>query len=238
MLECWNEDPQDRPTFPDLRTKFGALLIAGKEDQYIALEVDEMKPYYTVKEEEEDEGRDRRSSSEESIDKIKGKKEEHKELKTKPSNPYVDQPARRALHSQSSQPSLQSQPSQPRGPAVPVRPANTLVDGESFGTDPYFDQLPARPVPIPQPGQAPEEESSLGISIAQLQGQQPSHEGLERRTTNPYVDEPSSVPTSSITHTNGLLETSLTSSLPTVNEIVHAGMNGDVVTDELTGIET
>ena len=73
-----------------------------------------MKPYYTVKEEEEDEGRDRRSSSEESIDKIKGKKEEHKELKTKPSNPYIDQPTQRPLQSQSSQPvSMNSQPSLP-----------------------------------------------------------------------------------------------------------------------------
>lgn len=250
MLECWNEDPQDRPTFPDLRTKFGALLIAGKEDQYISLEVDEMKPCYNVQEEEEEESsRRERSSSEESIDKIKGKKEEHKELKTKPSNPYVDHPARQPLQSQTSQPasmhsqpSLQSQPSQPavqlRGPAIPSRPANTLVDDVSFGTDPYFDQLAARPVPQPSQGSVPEEEMSLGISIAQLQSQQSSHEGLERRTTNPYVEDPSSVPTSSITHTNGLLETSLTSSLPTVKEVVHAGPNGDVATDEPTGIET
>ena len=247
MLECWNEDPHDRPNFSDLRAKFGALLLVGKEDQYIALEVDEMKPYYTVKEVEEDEQRERSGSgsSEDSIKKSKGE-EGHKDVKPKPSNPYVDHPARELLQSQTSQPvsmhsqpSLQSQSSQPqppRGPSVPTRPANTLVDDEGISTDPYFDQLPTRPIPQPGQGSIPEEESSLGVSITRLQSQQsqqPSHESVERRTTNPYVEEPSSVPPSSFAQ-SGLLETSLTSSLSIVKEILHAEMNGNV---ESTGNE-
>ena len=100
MLECWNEDPQDRPMFSQLRTKFGSLILAGKDDLYIDLEVDEMKPYYLIKEEEEKkEGSSSSSGSEASIasiEQIKGKKREQEELKAKPSNPYVEAPVQPA----------------------------------------------------------------------------------------------------------------------------------------------
>ncbi len=41
MLECWNENSEDRPMFIELK------------GFYIDLQVDEMKPYYVIKDEEE-----------------------------------------------------------------------------------------------------------------------------------------------------------------------------------------
>ena len=158
MLECWNDDSQDRPSFAKLRSKFGTLLQAESADSYIELQIDEQKPYYQVK--EEDEGRRRgsvsSSSSEESIDKEKGKGKE--KLKRKNTNPYVAGPGRQG------------------------------------NGDAYFDML------APATSERPQQ---LGIPISQLvpqTNQQPpveaspavepmSHGVLERRTTNPYVEE-------------------------------------------------
>ena len=55
MLECWMEHPQDRPTFSQLRNKFSRLLLSASGSNYIILEVDESKIYYTIEEEEEEE---------------------------------------------------------------------------------------------------------------------------------------------------------------------------------------
>ena len=46
MLMCWNEQPKERPTFKELRTKFDTMLLAEKNDMYIALCIDENKSYY------------------------------------------------------------------------------------------------------------------------------------------------------------------------------------------------
>ena len=80
MLECWNEDSHDRPSFLKLRSKFGTLLQAESADSYIELQIDEQKAYYQVKEEEDGRKRHgsvRSSTSEESIDKEKGKGKEN-----------------------------------------------------------------------------------------------------------------------------------------------------------------
>ena len=92
MLECWHENPHDRPPFSALRTKFGTLLQAGSADAYIELQIDEQKPYYQVKEEETGgrRGSVSSTSSEESIDKEKGKE---KEKVKKIANPYMMRPA-------------------------------------------------------------------------------------------------------------------------------------------------
>ena len=46
MLICWNEQPKERPTFKELRAKFDSMLLAEKNDTYIALCIDENKSYY------------------------------------------------------------------------------------------------------------------------------------------------------------------------------------------------
>ena len=92
MLECWYENPHDRPPFSALRTKFSTLLQAGSADAYIELQIDEQKPYYQVKEEETGgrRGSVGSTSSEETVDKEKGKE---KEKVKKIANPYMMRPA-------------------------------------------------------------------------------------------------------------------------------------------------
>ena len=46
MLKCWDEQPHKRPTFKDLRSKFDAMLLADKKDEYIDLRIDQSKSYY------------------------------------------------------------------------------------------------------------------------------------------------------------------------------------------------
>ena len=46
MLICWNKQPKERPTFKELRAKFDAMLLAEKNNTYIALCIDENKSYY------------------------------------------------------------------------------------------------------------------------------------------------------------------------------------------------
>ena len=89
MLECWHEDPRDRPSFSVLHSKFGTLLQTESTDAYIELQIDEQKPYYQVKEEETGGRRSSvgSTSSEESIDKEKGK--EREKIKKKIANPYM-----------------------------------------------------------------------------------------------------------------------------------------------------
>ena len=202
MLECWNEDPQDRPMFSQLRTKFGSLILAGKDDLYIDLEVDEMKPYYLIKEEEEKkEGSSSSSGSEASIasiEQIKGKKREQEELKAKPSNPYVEAPVQPAPTTASIRRQQESIVEEERD------------EGEQTGLEesPYADQLPFRP--IPRPGnqtsapviaERPAQNAAVsGVPISRLHSDQTSTPESKPPTdgqrTNPYVDDPSSLPAS------------------------------------------
>ena len=48
MLMCWNEEPQKRPKFTDLRARFDAMLLAERKDAYIDLHIDTDKPYYRL----------------------------------------------------------------------------------------------------------------------------------------------------------------------------------------------
>ena len=46
MLKCWDEQPHNRPTFKQLRSKFDAMLLADKKEAYIDLRIDQSKSYY------------------------------------------------------------------------------------------------------------------------------------------------------------------------------------------------
>ena len=46
MLKCWDEQPHNRSTFKELRSKFDAMLLADKKDEYIDLRIDQSKLYY------------------------------------------------------------------------------------------------------------------------------------------------------------------------------------------------
>lgn len=45
---CWNELPQRRPTFGELRAKFDAMLLADRNEDYIDLRIDHSKLYYQL----------------------------------------------------------------------------------------------------------------------------------------------------------------------------------------------
>jgi len=96
MLECWHEHPIDRPTFSELRKKFGDLLMASTSDSYMMLEVDESKTYYTMGEEEDNKKGSQNSldseDSDSSIKKPKKKKIE-KPKWAQDANAYVDTPS-------------------------------------------------------------------------------------------------------------------------------------------------
>ena len=161
MLQCWQEEPGDRPSFAQLRSKFSAMLQAGSTAEYIDLQINEEAPYYQIRDDERERSASVSSSSSEgsvsSIDKEKAKGK--KKLKRKKTNPYVPSPEQA---------------------------------GNSDGA--YLDMA----------GQ--ERPQQLGIQLSQLMpsSQAPEHQPtpveesvpqdhapLERRTTNPYVSEPS-----------------------------------------------
>ena len=48
MLKCWDELPQKRPTFAELRAKFDAMLLADRNEEYIDLRIDQSKLYYQL----------------------------------------------------------------------------------------------------------------------------------------------------------------------------------------------
>ena len=46
MLQCWNEEAKKRPTFTQLRAHFDAMLLDGRKDAYIDLQIDVEQPHY------------------------------------------------------------------------------------------------------------------------------------------------------------------------------------------------
>ena len=46
MLECWNENPRNRPSFAKIRAMFDTMLLAGRKEPYINLNFNADKAYY------------------------------------------------------------------------------------------------------------------------------------------------------------------------------------------------
>ena len=167
MLDCWNEHPEDRPTFNELREKFSTLLLAGKEGLYIDLQVDEMKPYYVIKEDEEEQFKRRRAdsaSSEESttsIERIVPRDRESVSCQSS-TNPYVDEPG-----------------------GTKQEETETLAHFfEEQEEHLYINQ------PVSRPSEGGEHLTGLGMSTTMLASDQPHHDAMDQRTSNPYVDAP------------------------------------------------
>ena len=59
MLRCWAADPEERPTFAELRFTFDIMMSNQRTESYVDLIVDDPLPYYHMKPaEDEDEEMD------------------------------------------------------------------------------------------------------------------------------------------------------------------------------------
>ena len=211
MLECWHEDPKDRPTFSQLRSKFSTLLLANVDDPYMTFEVDDAKAYYNVTEEESSEQRES-ASSDDSDSSLKKKKKgpPKKPVWAKPSNPYVDTPARKevviTVEEETPQETVEND----------HYATKEQVDGAGLGVpesetgvfDPYIkmksspvkesEEVSAEAQQLPEvvPSQQfvsmslPVEHSG-GISLSVLSEEKVVHHPpVKRIRSNPYVDDP------------------------------------------------
>ena len=207
MLECWNEHPQDRPTFTELRDKFSTMLLATTTDTYMVLEVDDQKTYYTVEDEEEGRERSDSTSSSDSDSSIKkAKKGPPMKPVWKPTNPYVDTPATRAA--------VTEEEGTQNGVTVVSFERNEAPSSdeeeehERGGEGAYVDQPPMRPIPDmadahsnghafdTQPHSLPANTQTFGgetgIPVSLLSDEKPNqHRPISHAMkSNPYVDAP------------------------------------------------
>lgn len=163
MLQCWQEEPGDRPSFAQLRSKFSAMVQAGSAAEYIDLQINEEAPYYQIKEDERERSASISSDSSEgsvsSIDKEKGKGK--KKLKRKRTNPYVPSPEQQ-------------------------QQANS--DGAYLD---MYDQERPQQLGIPISQLMPSSQANEHQPTPVEESVPEDHTPLERRTTNPYVSEPS-----------------------------------------------
>ena len=209
MLQCWHEDPQDRPSFSWLRTEFGKMLQAGSPETYIDLQVNEEAPYYQIKEEERRERSDSTSSgsSEDSVDSLDKQKisKEKRKLKRKRTNPYAPTPEQ----------------SQGEGGPPPNEGEEGYIAMQSAGS------AVERPVQlgIPISQLMPSGPSNDG----QLSPIDEIETPLDSRRTNPYVSEPSEITDGSLVmssvplviSTNGAQSGSLRESALELTESTH-----------------
>lgn len=217
MLECWQEHPNDRPTFSQLRNKFSTLLLANVDDPYMVLEVDDAKAYYNVTEEETSEQRESISSND-SDSSLKKKGPPKKPVWAKPSNPYVDTPA---LNKEMSVAVIVEEETQQATAAeeAPTTTQQSGTGGEGVGLvappsdtssfDPYI-RMQSSPADVtgnqthsgvPQPllleGDDYEMVSmslptgpSMGLSLSAMSEEKVAHKPAKRTRSNPYVDDP------------------------------------------------
>ena len=55
MTKCWAVEPEDRPTFAELRATFDIMMANQQTESYVDLNVDDLLPYYQMKPAEEGE---------------------------------------------------------------------------------------------------------------------------------------------------------------------------------------
>lgn len=231
MLECWQEHPNDRPTFSQLRNKFSTLLLANVDDPYMVLEVDDAKAYYNVAEEETSEQRESVSStdSDSSIKKKKGPPK--KPVWAKPSNPYVDTPA--VTKELSVSVAVEEETQQETAADSEVTPTAQLVEAGGGGGgglglpranmdafEPYI-RMRSSPaditVGVPRPLQLEGDvstqemvsmslptEHSTGLSLSVLSEEKMAHKPAKRTRSNPYVDDPGRRQLLEVEETNGV----------------------------------
>ena len=217
MLECWNEHPEDRPTFTELRDKFSRMLLATTTDTYMVLEVDDQKTYYTMDDEEESRERSGSTSSSDSDSSIKKKKKEPiKKPVWKATNPYVDTPATRVDLD-----ITMEEETQREGVTTVTLEGNEAHSSdedeqERGGESAYVDQPPVRPAPDmsttysnahgnffdlePKPHSMPtnthnfggDQRVETGIPISMLSEEKPNqHRPISHAMkSNPYVEAP------------------------------------------------
>ena len=63
MQRCWAADPEERPTFAELRITFDIMMSNQQTESYVDLNVDDLLPYYRMKPAEEDEEEEEDSDS-------------------------------------------------------------------------------------------------------------------------------------------------------------------------------
>ena len=218
MLECWQEHPNDRPTFSQLRNKFSTLLLANVDDPYMVLEVDDAKAYYNVTEEETSEQRESVGLND-SNSSLKKKGPPKKPVWAKPSNPYVDTPA---LSKEMSVAVTVEEETRQETVAeeVPTTTQQNGTAGEGVGLvapsdtknfDPYI-RMQSSPAyvtgdqtqtGVPQPLQLEDDDlnqqmvsvslpagPSMGLSLSAMNEEKVAHKPAKRIRSNPYVDDP------------------------------------------------
>jgi hypothetical protein len=167
MLRCWQEDPEDRPSFSNLRTSFSTMLQAGSPDTYIDLQVNEDAPYYQVKEEDRRDRSDSASSGS-SVDSLDKKPTKKEKVKRKRTNPYVPTP------------------DQAQGEGPPGEGEEGYIPMQSVGS--ALDRPAQLGIPI---SQLMPSASSNERQQQQLTPVDEAETPLDNRRTNPYVSEPS-----------------------------------------------
>lgn len=206
MLECWQEHPQDRPTFSQLREKFSNLLLATTGDAYMELEVDNSKIYYTAAD-DEDSGRERRDS-ESSVDSDDStiKKPKKKKVIEKPKwaqapNAYVATP------STFKDDHVHVEDEHYRAPADSEGLTEVVIENgvESSTNVEAPDTVGSLPQPAtdtlvssltPSLSVKPTLDDSMGIPLSFMPGEKPAqasasgHKAIAKTRTNPYVDDP------------------------------------------------
>lgn len=203
MLECWQEHPIDRPDFSQLRSKFSILLLATTSDTYMELQVDEDKVYYTIGEEEAEKHQRRNSASSCDSSSSNREKKIEKPKWAQNSNAYVSTPSTFKddhIHIDDEHYRVQADVLQSldtkdpvpdkTGPAGSDELAPPASNGQALlsAHNPLAASLSLGKTPI-----FLEEQTGIPLSFISSASEkpvQPAHQAVQKKQSNPYVDDP------------------------------------------------